>query len=271
MMNFTDQKDKEKRKDLRNIYDAWEKVISSKTPIRSPVDGEYYAPITYFNEDGFYPGYFSAKPRILFIGREARLYSNKDGIPIDTITEDDPESWLNYNLYKRILYLVHGIKGKGKYQFENIRLEQVLEKMKTNNKFGFAFINISKYSNDGNYEANYKLINQFLADSELEKRNFIREEIELLEPDIIITANLWGSKISKKYLDMIFPKKNFDPPDDKNIEACLYNYNLKGRKIKLLETYHFSAYNKKNRKTGKKEHVDDKKDFYDPVMKLLFN
>lgn len=273
MMIFTDPNDIEKREDLRNLYDAWKKVIAPKASILSPVDNKRKKPLTFFNEDGFYPGYFSTKtkPRILFIGRESRLQSNKNGIPIDTIERDAPESWLDYVFYKRILYLVHGIKEKGKYKFENIRLEQVLKKMKTNNKYGFAFMNISKYSNDdSNYPANYKLINRFLEDSELDKRNFIREEIELLDPSIIITANLWNGKIKKKYLNMIFPPENFRETDNKDEAACMWEFNLNNHKVKLVETYHFSAINKKNEKTGKRECIDNQNDFYDPVMKLLF-
>lgn len=263
-MKFTDPKDKEKREELNKLYNDWKKVIASKAPIRSPKDGKYYDPIRYFNEDGLYPGYFSTKPKILFIGREARLDINEDGIPVDSIIKDDPEEWLKSRFYKRILYLIHGIKGKGKYQFENIRLEleQVLEKMKTNNKFGFAFINISKYTNNGkNPKANYKLINQFLEDSDLDKRNFIREEIELLEPDIIITANLWDGNIKEKYLQLVFPEEDMSAPlFDKEKNVCLRNFHLGGRIIKRIDTFHFSAYNKK-----------DKENFYDPVMKLLFN
>lgn len=72
--------------------------------------------------------------------------------------------------------------------------------MVQNNHYGFAIMNISKYSNyaDNGATADFHLINQFLKDSDLRKRNFIREEITLLEPDIIIAANLWESKICKE-------------------------------------------------------------------------
>jgi len=264
MKNFTDLKDKEKKEDLRKLYDAWEKVISSKDPIFFPDFGKYFDAITYFNEDGFYPGYFSTSPRILFIGREATGCGNDNGVPIDrTITkyEDWDEELKGNRFWRRILSLVYGIKNEGRCKFEDLPpANEILKGMADNNNYGFALINISKYSNDKkDKSADYVLINRFLKDSELEKRNFIREEIELLEPDIIITANLWNSRINKKYLNMIFPKNNFFKPDDKDEAACMWDFNLNNNIIKLVETYHFSA-----------RYKDDKKHFYDPVMKLLF-
>lgn len=61
------------------------------------------------------------------------------------------------------------------------------------NNFGFAVMQLSKYSNDSDEGSirNVEMMNRFLEDSELDKRNFFMEELSLLDPDIIITANLW--------------------------------------------------------------------------------
>ena len=129
-------------------------------------------------------------------------------------------------------------------------------------------MNISKYINpdeeiSGN--SNYKLINQFLLDSELEKRNFIREEIELLEPDIIITAYFSNGKINKDSLNQIFTRS--DSSSHNNGTACLENYTFNNKPIKRVETYHFSA--RRDKPKGGRKLYDDL-DFYNPVMNLLF-
>ena len=229
MIKFTDSKDREKRKELLKLFDDWKKIIESKPQILFPDDGKYYDPIRYFNIDGFFPGYFASKPRILFIGRESRKCSNDNGIVIDRIDED-LDNWLAKSglpYWRRILYLTYGIKMNGAYRYEDIpESDNILLEMIKNNNYGFALMNISKYSNDSDSggTADYTLINRFLEDSELEKRNFIREEIELLEPDIIITSNLWNEKIEEKYLEMIFPNKDISNPhfdDNKKRNACL--------------------------------------------------
>ena len=268
MIKFTDPKDKEKREELNKLFYAWKKAIASKPDILFE-DGQKYHPLDYFNKDGFYPGYFSAKPRILFIGRESRNCSKCDRI------KTKPKDWLEElrgnGFWRRILYLVYGIRENGECRFEDIpAANEILNEMIKNNDYGFAFMNISKYSNDSEkWEADTKLINCFLRDSELEKRNFIREEIELLEPNIIITANLWDNKlgIKNEYLEMVFPtndRSNYKFDDENDYNACLQSFTFNGREIKLVDTYHFSA------PFVKSEKADDKKHFYDPVMKLLF-
>lgn len=160
------------------------------------------------------------------------------------------------------MYITYGIQNKGILIYEEIPYaNEILENMVKRNHFGFAIMNISKYSNDAENgsSANFSLINQFLKDSELSKRNFIREEISLLEPDIIITVNLWEGHISNTELEKIFPTS--DCSNLKTIEgiANLWDFNLNGKKIQLLDLFHFSC------------RGSDKTKFYDPSMKLLFN
>ena len=127
------------------------------------------------------------------------------------------------------------------------------------NNYGFAIMNISKYSNDqeDGAIANYELINQFLKDSDLDKENYIRKEIELLEPDIIITANLWDGNINNELLEKIFPPSDCTYIKPFKDAANMWNFKLKEKTVKLIDLYHFSS-----RKS-------DQIHFYEPVMKLL--
>lgn len=259
---FTQAKDISKRRELQHLMQDWKALINTKAPIVFPDDGKAYAAIDYFNDDGFFPGYFSTEnTKILFLGRESRYSSGKDRVSNDL-------QWFQQcaangsSYWRRILYLAYGIQSRGKYTFEQIpEANRILFDMVKKNHYGFAIMNISKYSNDADNgaTADFHLINQFLKDSDLRKRNFIREEIALLEPDIIIAANLWESKICKESLELIFPSNDFTGQKTVENVANLWNFQLGSRKIKFLDLYHFST------------RGSDKDLFYDPVMHLLFN
>ena len=160
------------------------------------------------------------------------------------------------------MYMNYCIKTKGKYDYEDIPYaNEILRDMLKNNSFGFAVMNISKYSNDADdgASANFSLINQFLKDCDLDKRNFIKEEIKLLDPDLIVTANLWDGNIDEKELQKIFPNEDFTVISTVEGIAVLYHFKFETKKIKLLDLYHFSR------------RGSDKKLFYDPLRKLLYN
>ena len=248
---FTNPIEQKKRQDLLKLFDAWKVVVRKNNPALAPL----------FTADGFFPGYFSASPRVLFIGRESRFAPDGDRITSDlTWFSGLPSASEPY--WRRILHLLYGIKTNGQYPFSAIPTEDIiLKQMVQRNNYGFAIMNFSKYINeaDDSSTSNFKLINQFLEDSDLDRRNFIRDEIELLEPDIIITANLWGCKIDKTYLNLVFPPMDMSMPFiDSNNKACLQILRFNGRTIKRLDTYHFSA-------PG-----NDQEKFYDPAMELLF-
>ena len=259
---FTDEFERQKRKELIVLMNDWKKVISKKDKIVFRDDGEAYDSKDYFNTDGFFPGYFSAKKRVLFIGRESRCISGEDRIESDLKNFKDLEPSAS-SYWRRLLYITYGIRHNGKYKFEEIpNANDILAQMLDSNDFGFAIMNISKYSNDcdDGASADYELINRFLEDSELDKRNFVQEEIELLSPSVIITANLWNGEIKKELINAAFPEKLFSEGIGlQNNEACLYDYRLGKKTIKLRDLFHFSS-----RKS-------DAEYFYNPVMKLLFS
>ena len=192
--------EKNKREKLLCLMNDWRKEISDKPDIIFYDDKKYYKTKDYFGIDGFFPKYLSQKHKVLFIGREARNNSGNDSVlgTIDYFMKNNKK--INSStFYRRLLYLTYGIINKGKIAFEDLPYaNEIAQNMIITKRFGFALMNISKYSNDraDGAKADVKLINQFLEDSNLEKRNFILEEIELLQPDIIITANLWDGKIN---------------------------------------------------------------------------
>lgn len=254
--------EKQKNKELNSLFSDWIKQLSkNKTPIDNGKK-EKTTPADCFAKDGFFPGYFDENNlRVCFIGRETRLIGGHDFR--DTTKEffDDPDpknSW-----WRRILKIMYGIQNNGEIEFEKLNTINILNEMYDSNKYGFAVINISKFSNDhpNNWESNTNLIDRFLKDSELDKRNFFNEELEILSPDVIITANLWNGLIKKEYLNLCLPPEKFiNEKKLKDNVAIYYEFNLNDKKIDFIDLYHFST-------PGK----SDKYCYYNPVMKILFN
>ena len=257
--------EKNKRRELEQLMQDWKNEISTKGQIIFPDDNKSYDAIEYFNSDGFFPGYYSAEKKVLFIGRESRYnstyYTNGDRITTELERFNKNMNPNTSSYWRRILYITYGIKNKGCLQYADLpSAKEILSEMIKANNYGFAIMNISKYSNDSvdGATADFKLINRFLKDSILDKRNFIKEEIELLSPDIIITANLWDGNIDNYELEKVFPNSQFELQDAKKGIASFWNFTLGDRNIQFIDTWHFS-------KMG-----SDEKLFYNPVMEFLF-
>lgn len=251
----------QKGKELKALQDEWKKQISTKPKIVFPDDGKKYSPDSYFAYDGFFPGYFAQKKKVLFIGRETRWISGYNFV--DTTID----FFKNINVagsawWRTILYIFYGIQHEGKLSYAEIpTADEIAKAMLTTNDFGFAVMQLSKYSNDSDDGAtrNVALMNRFLEDSELDKRNFFQEELALLDPDIIITANLWEAGVDEKYMEQCFPEEKFKSWKSYKHGIAEYGeYDLNGKAVQFINTYHFSA------------HKPTEDCFYKPVMKILF-
>jgi hypothetical protein len=265
----------EKRKVLNSIMEDWRNEVSSSKIIFKD-NGNLLPGDRYFAADGFLPGYYKQEKKVLFIGREARF--------VNTSEEDEEKYQHDYlaaiidwyknlkqgNFNRHILQMVQVIRSEGRIEFEDLQgakafAKELVEKC----DLGFAIMNISKYSNDAGDGGNAdpELMNHSLEDSHLDKRNFFKEEIELLDPDIIITGNLWDPllKIDSQYTDKCFGENvRANPvgyyPNKNSPDGILYEYRLNGKKVMLIDIYHFS-----------RPGVSDKDYFYSPVKNLLFS
>ena len=253
----------QKGKELKALQDDWKKQISTKPKIEFPDDGKKYSPESYFAYDGFFPGYFSQKRKVLFIGRETRWIGGGNFDFRDTTKEYFRDVNVTGSAWWRtILYLFYGIQHEGLVSYADVPVaDDIAKEMLETNNFGFAVMQLSKYSNDSEFGGtrNVYLMNRFLKDSELDKRNFFQEELALLDPDIIITANLWCAGVNGEYMEQCFPEDNF-----KNVKTYRHvvehgDYDLNGKSVKFINTFHFSARNKSTEDC-----------FYKPVMKILF-
>lgn len=112
-------------------------------------------------------------------------------------------------------------------------------------------MNISKSSNENGTYANEKLIETSYARG----KEFIKREIELLEPDVIISANV------TKYITNLFGEPNVLGRIGGNSEVCdvcAQTIKVNGKDTLLLDCWHFSSINEKK----------DFEHFYHPVCKF---
>jgi len=253
----------DKRKELFSLMQDWHKTVSS-SEIFSNEENKNINCGDIFSYDGFFPGYYGTRPKVLFIAREPRDRGDNTKNAIDTFKRENMNQRALI-FWGRILRMFNIIQNNGMID-ENISADEIVKPMNDINNYGFAVMNISKYESRIGAIKDKILINQFFKDSKFDKRNFIREELELLDPDIIITANIFDGTIKNENMDRYFGKPvplNENVVVDSKCVATLNTIKIKDKNVKLIDTYHFSS------------RFNDMEYFYKPISilyeKMLYN
>ena len=263
-----------KKQQLLNWYKDLKTLVSTKKRILLPDDGVEYKTRDLLNLDGFYPGYFKSSPKVLFIDKESRDVAGQDRMETDLeYLKSNNINGMWYPKWQKIFYIIYGIGKKGTMPFNDIPVaDEIKNKCFKDNSFPFAFINIIKYSNDSiRLKSDAILINRFLEDAELDRRNFIMEQISILDPDMIITYNFWDdSGIESDKRALILPKNCFS----KRIKELssdgisdVYDFKFDGKSIRFIVLKRLTTL-----RFGDDMGCElDQKYFYDQVMKALFS
>lgn len=229
------KEEKDLDKKLEKLFSAWIKELS-KALTSSEEDVR-----NRFVKDGFYPFYLKQSgKKILFIGREALgmewaadvgytktlLEGYKSGIVGET-------SLNKYKFHALMFYITYLIKNYG-LKYSEIDYATVLAKdyFAKEDGISFAFMNLSKFSNENkSWQLDKPLFDSFVDNS----GNFIAEEIELLNPDLIITMNI-NDKFDKMGC--------IGDPVSTNDDVYLYEWKKDEKSknvIPLADMWHFSA------------------------------
>jgi len=186
--------------------------------------------------DGFYPFYFCQPKRILFVGREARGIAGCNYLEVLYGAYREGKRIGNKHLnfdsfHSRMLYVAWGLI-KGMPDWENIPwADDIGDSFGSDSGISFAFMNLSKVSNESDqWNSDWEMIGA-AHDAATRSRNFIRDEVALLEPEIVITMNLEARLDSLGKREMIehTPKVN------------TYWLDSSGHRSLMLDCYHFSA------------------------------
>lgn len=184
--------------------------------------------------DGFYPYYTRQKPKILFIARESVGLGCGDyiGCLHDAYVNEKRigERKLNAAKFHRIIFYLSYALAHGLCEYDEIPYpEDVADDFASPGGLSFAFMNISKIDNkSGDWRADWGSIWKSVNDSP----DFIRREISLLAPDVII-AGFNDMEIMKK----VFPEYERLGKD----EWDTFVVNVDGRRTRLINNWHFSA------------------------------
>ncbi|PMG27810.1 hypothetical protein BCU94_18825 [Shewanella sp. 10N.286.52.C2] len=204
--------------------------------------------------DGFYPHYFSQKVKVLFIAQESLELSGENYIDLMhhcyTIDKKVGALSLNqYQIHKSMLSIAYGI-NKDCCEWGSIpTATKIVDNFSIEDGLSFAFMNLSKLSNEsGNHQADWNLINGFLDTFKSSPINYFSKQIELLNPDIIITMNL-ESRLSA--LGEVIP-------EEYGSKVSRYYLQTETEKYPLLDTFHFAAISK-----------SPEEDFYVPIINAL--
>lgn len=207
--------------ELSKLFSTWKSLVANE-PL--------------FVEDGFYPFYTQQSVKILFIGREALGIANSNYIEIllkayreNTI---DGKHINKYKFHRLLFYIAYGIINHKINWAEIPCTSELTNTFATKNSLSFAFMNLSKFSNESNsWNANWHLIESFLDKSKKIKQNLFNREIELLSPDLIITMNLG------KYLNIL---GNISNRENEN-RISYMELEVGSKQIPLIDTFHFAA------------------------------
>lgn len=202
--------------------------------------------------DGFYPHYSTQRERILFVGRESRGLSGCHYI--DVLLEayrrgkvgNQPLNRSKF--HARMLRMAWGMLHGFPSWHDVPSASQIARTFATSEGVSFAFMNLSKMSNEtAHWSSDWRAIQSSSAVS-TQRRNFIEEQVALLQPTIVVAMNLHA------FLPMLGKVVNVEVGP----KVSLHELRSAGHPCKLLCTWHFSAPRKK---------ADA--DYYQPVRDLL--
>lgn len=238
-----------KLKALSRLFQDWTEASTQAAPeMKGQIEGMVF--------DGFYPHYFGKRPKVLFVGREAREIEGYNYLDLlhnaYRETKKIGVQHLNCSLFhRRMIYIAYGLLNSLPEWKDIPDADQIGDSFATAEGISFAFMNLSKFSNESEFwPSNWKMI-QDAVKLATQGRKFIAEQIALLEPDIVITMNLqnffWALGEKPEYLATY--------GDD-----CVSAWRLgsHGHKSLLLDGFHFSA-------PGKR----DLEHFYQPICEAV--
>lgn len=214
---------------ISTLLDDWIAAFeASSDPFVSAAAGDIV-------RDGFYPYYFSQPIRVLFVGREARGIQGCSYIEVlhDAYRRTKLIGTRGLNVDKfhsRKLHIAWGLLH-GMPDWKDIPYaSEIGDSFASDSGISFAFMNLSKFSNEGaNWQSDWTAINAS-HDASVSQRNFLREQVQLLEPDIVITMNLAERLESLGTLELI----------ERTPDVNSYWMDTNGHRSLVLDTWHFT-------------------------------
>lgn len=195
--------------------------------------------------DGFYPFYTKQNKKILFIAKESLDISGENYIETlfnayhKGVVGKSPLNTTQNVFHSLMLYVAWGILHNCP-NFKDIPEDiDIAKDFATEAGISFAFMNLSKFSNEEKWEANTWLIDKFLEISSQYDYNLMAKEIRIINPDLIISM-LHAKDFRDKYerMGQVIWTKKFDKV---NIGELTLDLNSEDKKYNLIDVEHFGA------------------------------
>lgn len=207
-----------------------------------------------FTTDGFYPYYTRQAIKVLFVGREGIGLAGCDYI--EALFQAYKQNRIGgksvngYTFHRRLLYMLYGIQH-GFPEWSDVPAAQAIaQTFATPSGISCAFLNASKTSNESGHWATDA---QALQNALEKGAPFLKKELELLNPDLIISSNVGLNNV-------FIPRPQLlskHPEDLLDVHRC----ELNGRTVYWFNMFHFSAYSRGRGKPG----LNDYHSFYLPL------
>ena len=231
---------------LSSLFAEWHGRAQGNLP-----DGVRAADLVW---DGFYPFYTAQSKRILFVGREGRGIAGCHYIDVllpayrkEKVIGGVPLN--NCRMHRRMFYVTYGVNNDFPAYSDVPNAAKLAETFATRNGISFAFMNLSKISNEEeSWVTNWGRVD---ASLKVSKASVCLEEseIEILRPDVVISMNL-GERL--KCLGKLTCIERTPEVNAYHLDAG------RAKGILLLDTWHFAAPSKK-----------DEEHYYNPILKAI--
>lgn len=238
-------------KELDELFDSWENQIN-KWKESNDINNSKKL---FFVRDGIFPYYSFQKIKVLFIGKESlSMQFPYIGI-IDEFKANKPRGkenkfTLNSDPFSSKLFYISYALQKNIDNYDSLPwASNIVEDSFTSSRgISFAVMNLSKFDNlsDSSYSADLKLMTSFFDASGKDDgyNKFMKKEIEIINPDIIVGANLHGVDYWLEYW-WSGNKKHHDNCgiDSRVIPSCggVFDININGKNIPYVDLFHFSG------------------------------
>ncbi|MBR1965110.1 MAG: hypothetical protein IKA22_00705 [Lentisphaeria bacterium] len=244
---------------LNTLFCKWNEALAEYRKDNKDFAENYPNDYKEIVPDGFYPKYLSQKLKILFLGRESYTIEGRNYIDlfiddylVGKTGKNHSKSINSRAFHRRLIQVAYGLLN-GKNWDTTPYAKEICTNKGIFEKVSFAFMNLSKLSNNlcdsETTNTNWALVNASLDISLNYCKNFILEEVKLLDPDVIVCM-YWGKDI----IERIFGKGSLKGDSEKDFA---YNLNINGRDRLFLHSWHFSS--------SKKE----KECIHDPIVEAF--
>lgn len=190
-----------------------------------------------FIQDGIFPKYSQQKIKILYLGKESYDLEGYNYIHkhYEWIKNCDSSSMNTMPLWRKTLKFTWGIENNKDWKAIP-DVQEIADSFAKENGISFGMENVSKISRPYNNSARADWANiiAFVNKSLKSDINFFLREIDIINPDVIVSMN-----VIDKVGDLIFENELEYVKHMKS--NAIYNLHAHNKMIPLIDTYHFSS------------------------------